>query len=97
MSQVQGLAVPEQRPASVAGVRFGRNDPVLFVDCAALQPLPSLGERVLVDTGGEVKAGQIVVAPDQVIYCEVHHPTARAVRRLDDSSATGTCPVGSSA
>jgi hypothetical protein len=96
MSQAKGIVAPEQRPVSVAGVRFGRNDPVLFVDCAALQPLPRLGERVLVDTGDEVKVGRIVVAPDQVLYCEMHHLTARAVRRLDESGAAGTCQVGSS-
>ncbi len=65
----------------ICGVRFGRSGPVVFADCRTIEPAPRLGEELLVDFGGSLHRGRVVVAPDQVVFSEVRAPVARAVRR----------------
>ena len=55
--------------AKVVGIRFNPLDPVEYFD-AGDRDLEA-GERVVVETDTGPREGQVVIAPDQVLYSEL--------------------------
>ncbi len=53
----------------VAGVRFERSGRVFFVRAPDAEL--AVGEQVQVEVDGRVRSGRVVVAPAQVLVCEL--------------------------
>lgn len=65
----------------ICGVRFGRSGPVVFAHSQMIEPPPRLGDELVIDLGGALRRGRVVVAPDQVILSELAVLGAHVVRR----------------
>ncbi len=61
----------------VTGVRFGRSGRVYFVDAGGLELRAD--DLVRVEVEGAVRTGRVVVAPDQVLVCELAEPQGRVL------------------
>jgi hypothetical protein len=65
----------------ICGVRLGRSGLVVFADCQTIEPPPRLGDELVIDLGGTLGRGRVVVAPDQVVLSELAVLAAKVVRR----------------
>ncbi len=68
--------------ASVVGVRFQTNGRVHFFDSGSMDI--GVGERVLVQTDGGPKEGEVVIAPRQVLYSELRGPQNPVLHIVDE-------------
>ncbi|MCI0437644.1 MAG: hypothetical protein L0177_00755 [Chloroflexi bacterium] len=68
--------------ASIVGVRFQPAGRVHFFDPGSMDI--RVGERVLVQTDGGPREGEVVVAPRQVLYSEIRGPQNPVLHRVDE-------------
>jgi hypothetical protein len=61
----------------IAGVRFGRSGLVSFV--AAPDVELAVGQWVDVEIEGQVRSGRVVIAPVQVLLCELEGPQGKVI------------------
>lgn len=62
----------------VAGVRFERYGRVYFVSAPDVEL--AVGNQVQVEVEGQVRFGRVVVAPEQVLVCELEELRGRVIR-----------------
>ncbi len=62
----------------VAGIRLERSGRVYFVSVSDVGL--AVGDQVAVEVGGRVGFGRVVIAPGQVLMCEVGEPQGKVIR-----------------
>ena len=86
--------------AHIVGVRFGRSEPVIFVDGQGIDGL-GIGTCVVIEDGSQTKLAWIIVTPSQMIYDDLRGPLRSILRKAtpEDVAALGNrqgaqLPVG---